>query len=503
MTKKFYISTPIYYPNAKLHIGHAYTTTLADYVNRYKKFRGYETYFVTGSDEHGQKIEDKAKESGESPLVFVTKIINTFKDLWKDLGIDYDHFIRTTDKTHINYVKTNFSLLLDKGYIYKGYYEGWYCKSDEAFFTNSQLTKEHKCPECGNSVELLKEESYFLKITDFKKWIKQALKHDDILFPHHRVSELINNFITDLQDLSITRTTFKWGIPITEDKNHIVYVWLDALQNYLSTLTYKDAPWSVDDVWGVDSDVEILQIIGKEITRFHAIYWPIILKMLNYREPKILAHGWIVTDKGEKMSKSKGNVVDPSLLINKYGRDSLRFFLINNIITGEDGKFSENLLIENINGLLVNKFSNLISRTDSMVKKYFDGIVPNGGKLSTLELHLNKKTDLLLEKYYLAMDQFDFSKSTKILINYVEKLNHYVDQSEPWKKVDDPHLATILNFLIKEIFNISSLLGSILIDSYEEVCNWLSVTNKNHEDNLNTDFANVKLKPIEHLFKRI
>ncbi len=503
MSKKFYVSTPIYYPNAKLHIGHAYTTTLADYINRYKKFRGYETYFVTGSDEHGQKLETEAKKNNEDPLTFVTRITQTFINLWKDLGIDYDHFIRTTDKEHELYVQNNFSKLFKKDFIYKSYYEGWYCQSDEAFFTEIQLSGEHRCPACNKDVEWIKEESYFLKIAEFKDFIQDKLENTSLLIPSYRVIELINNFVNDLQDLSITRTSFDWGIKINEDQKHVVYVWLDALQNYLSTLTYKNSPWTVDEVWAKDSDVEILQLVGKEITRFHAIYWPIILEMLGYREPKILAHGWLVSDDGEKMSKSIGNVVDPLELIKLFGRDPLRFYLVNNIVTGDDGRFSLNLLKESINGILVNKYSNLVFRTNIMIQKYFKGIVPKKGKATKLEIDLKKQLDGFKNEYFNLMDHYEFSKATKLLINYVEELNKYIDLSTPWKKVGDEYLETILNFLTTEIFNVTSLLGLILIDSADCVYNWLSFTGIPTEKDWDHDFSGTKLKYIGYLFTRL
>ncbi len=503
MSKKFYVSTPIYYPNAKLHIGHAYTTTLADYINRYKKFRGYETYFVTGSDEHGQKLETEAAKNKEDPLIFVTRVTKTFINLWKELGISYDHFIRTTDIEHETYVRNNFSKLLKENFIYKGNYSGWYCQSDEAFFTEIQLTKEHRCPVCNKEVEWITEESYFLKIAEFKKFIKDKLENTSLLTPSYRVIELVNNFINDLQDLSITRTSFDWGIKTKEDKKHVIYVWLDALQNYLSTLTYKNSSWSVETVWKKDSKVEILQLVGKEITRFHAIYWPIILEMLGYRMPTILAHGWLVSDDGEKMSKSIGNVVDPLEIINLFGRDSLRFFLVNNIVTGDDGRFSLDLLKETINGILVNKYSNLVFRTNVMIKKYFAGVVPEKNRKTKLEINLKKELNAFKKEYFILMDNYEFSKATKILINYVEELNKYIDLSTPWSKVGDDYLGTILNFLITEIFNVTSCLGAILIDSADQVYKWLSFEEIPTEKDWDHDFSKTKLKKLDHLFSRL
>ncbi len=498
--KYFYVSTPIYYPNDKLHIGHAYTTVLADMISRFKKLDGYNTFFTTGSDEHGKKIEDKAKEAKQDPFSFVTNIIENFKYLWKILDIDYDHFIRTTDKQHEEFVKDKFFELEKKGFVYKDNYEGWYCKSDESFFTETQL-KNHKCPECGKDVELVKEESYFLKISLFKEYIKNLLSNTDLLIPKHRTKELINNFVNDLQDLSITRTSFDWGIKINE--KHIIYVWLDALLNYISTLTYgNDKNFKIDDVWSKESNFEILQIVGKEITRFHAIYWPIILEMLNYKEPKILAHGWIISEEGSKMSKSLGNVVDPIELIEKYGSDSLRFYLVNNIVTSEDGKFSEELLVKNINGVLVNKFSNLVIRTDKMVKKYKNSIVPTLDDISKLEIELDNSFKINFNKYKENMNNYKFSESSKNIIEYIEDINGYIDKTEPWKKSDSKEINTILNTLIKHIHNASIMFSPILPKSTLTLEKWLS-TKIVSFDNLNKDFKEVKLNNIEFLFKRI
>ncbi len=501
MNKKFYVTTPIYYPNDNLHIGHAYTTTLADYITRYKKMMGYEVMFLTGSDEHGQKIEDKAKEKGEDTLEFVTNIIDGFKNLWKELDINYDLFIRTTDKRHKDYVRNSFTELLNNGFIYKSEYSGLYCKSDEAYFTKTQAP-ENICPECGKELINLSEESYFLEISKFKDWIKNTLLEGDVLKPKHRANELINNFVNELQDLSVTRTSFDWGIKITEDEKHVIYVWLDALQNYISALSFDESKFTIDEVWSKDSEVELLQLVGKEITRFHCIYWPIILKMKNMREPNVLAHGWLVTDDGDKMSKSKGNVVDPLQLIDMYGSDAVKFYLTNNIVTGEDGKFSQNLLEEMINGLLVNKYSNLIARTDAMIKKYFNGVVPGKGKELEATIELNSNLNILIEKYKNEMDEYKFSDSTKTLINYVEELNGYIDVTTPWK-VEGEELENILNTLVKEIFNVSTLLSTILTTSYKKVYEWLNVNEEPKIENINKDFSGTKLNDIEHLFQRI
>ncbi len=501
MTKKFYVTTPIYYPNDKLHIGHAYTTTLADYITRYKKMQGFEAMFLTGSDEHGQKIADKAKEAGKEPLQFVTDIIEGFKNLWTQLEIDYDIFIRTTDVKHKDYVRDSFSELLNNGFIYKSEYTGLYCKSDEAYFTETQAP-EKVCPECGKDLELLSEESYFLEISKFQSWIKEKLLEGNILKPAHRATELINNFVNELQDLSVTRTSFDWGIKLNEDDKHVVYVWLDALQNYISALDYEGSKFTIDEVWNENSDVELLQLVGKEITRFHCIYWPIMLKMKNMREPRVLAHGWLVTDDGDKMSKSKGNVVDPIKLIELYGSDAVKFYLTNNIVTGEDGRFSQGLLEEMINGLLVNKYSNLVARTDAMVKKYFNGVVPAAKTEIDATKELKVKLEELKNNFITQMDDYKFSDSTKSLIRYVEELNGYIDITAPWK-AEGEELENILNTLVNEIFNITTLLSPLLTTSYKKVYNWLGYTEEPMIESLGKDFEGTELKEIEHLFSRI
>lgn len=501
MKKKFYITTPIYYPNDNLHIGHAYTTVLADFLARFKRMKDYEVFFLTGSDEHGQKIYDKAKEKKEDPLVFVTRIVDSFKDLWNKMGISYSKFIRTTDREHKEFVQKKFTELFNKNFIYKGKYFGFYCKIDETFFTKKQLING-KCPVCGAETDLISEETYFLKISEFKEWIKNVLKEENILIPNFRVKEMLKNFVYELEDLSVTRISFDWGIKIKEDFHHIVYVWLDALFNYLSIFSYSDSVWNIDEVWKENSSVEILHLVGKEIVRFHSIYWPIILKMLNYRKPKIFAHGWIITASGEKMSKSKGNVVDPLILIEKFNRDSLRFFLVNNIVTGEDGRFSEKLLIENINSILVNKFSNLIFRTDSMIKKYFNGVVPSQKKINTNEKILIKELFKFQKEYFEYVDNIKLSNAIKTLISYIEKLNHYIDISTPWKEKNIDRLSTIMNILVKEIHNLALLFSPLLIDSTEKIFIWLK-TEKINFSNLNKDFSDTNLGNIGHLFERI
>ncbi len=511
--KKIFISTPIYYPNDNLHIGHAYTTVLADYFSRYKKLNNFDVYFVTGSDEHGQKIEDRAKEENIAPKEFVDNIIKNFKNLWKLLDINYSNFIRTTDPIHEEKVREIFNLLLNKNLIYKGKYSGWYCKSDESFFTKLQL-KDGKCPECGREVNLIEEESHFLKVSEFSDWIKNELSKTNLLTPKHRNKELINNFLNDLKDLSITRNTFTWGIKINKNSNDIIYVWLDALINYISTFSIvnevDNIKWSEEEVWNKNSNVEIVQFVGKEITRFHAIYWPILLNMLNYRTPKIFAHGWIITKDGDKMSKSKGNVIDPVKLIDKYGSDSLRFFLTLNIKTGEDGYFSNEDFVNNINGILVNKYSNLISRTLKMLENQYSSIVPKIS-INITNKDVEKKTKDIIEfgnstllKYKELNENLMFSESLKEVIRYIEKLNLYIDLTEPWKlNKNNEELSIILNTLIMGFWNTSILLSPLLPKTSLKVEEIYKEKVNDLESNFNKTFEGRELKITKHLFERI
>ncbi|BDV02694.1 MAG: methionine--tRNA ligase [Candidatus Hepatoplasma vulgare] len=494
--KQFYVTTPIYYPNNNLHIGHAYTTVLADIINRYKKNDNYETYFLTGSDEHGEKIYLSAKKENKSPKEFVDKIIINFKNLWSLLGIEYDHFIRTTDETHINFVQESFNKLLEEKKIYKGKYSGLYCVYDEEFFTKTQA-KNNKCPNCNRELIYLEEDTYFLKISEYKDWIKNKLETNDFLKPKSRRNELLKNFIPELKDLSITRENIHWGINLKNDEKQTIYVWFDALNNYLSTFKYKNSKWKIDDIWNKKSNVEILQIIGKEITRFHAIYWPIILKMYGYKLPQILSHGWIVDLDGKKMSKSMNNFIQPEKLIKKYGRDAIRFFLINNISIGEDGKFSEELLKKNINGILVNKYSNLINRMLSILFKKTNGIIFKSEKFKKEENEFDNLKDEFKEK----LNSYSFFESSKLIINFTDKLNIFIDKNEIWN-LKNKDLEEHLYFIFKEIWNLSILFSPILIDSSKKILEMFQEENHNF-DNWNKNLDNKKIIKIDFLFKKI
>ena len=373
MNKKFYITTPIYYPSAEFHIGHCYTTIIADAIARYKRLDGYDVYFQTGTDEHGLKIETKAKEKGVTPKEYVDVIIDNAKDLWKQLGISYDYFIRTTDEDHKKRVQKIFNILYEKGDIYKSEYEGLYCVPCESFWTSTQA-KDGLCPDCGRPVELVKEESYFLKLSKYQKKLEEFYEENpNFLLPLSRKNEMLNNFIKPgLEDLCVSRTSFKWGIPVSFDPNHVIYVWIDALTNYITSLGYPDNLDKFNKYWPAD-----LHLVGKEIVRFHAIIWPCILMALDLPLPKqVFGHGWLIVD-GGKISKSKGNYKDPREYINTYGVDAVRYFALREVPFGSDGNFSEDALILRTNGDLANVLGNLVSRTIQMAIKYFNGVVEN------------------------------------------------------------------------------------------------------------------------------
>lgn len=458
MAEKFYITTPIYYPSDKLHIGHSYCTVATDTMARYKRLRGYDVRFLTGTDEHGQKIERIADSQGVTPKEYVDKIVAGVKELWKELDISYDKFIRTTDDYHVKAVQKIFKQLYDQGDIYKSEYEGWYCTPCESFYTDVQLV-DGKCPDCGREVERLKEESYFFRLSKYQdRLIKHIEEHPEFIQPQTRQNEMINNFLKPgLEDLCVSRTTFKWGIPVTFDDKHIVYVWVDALSNYITSLGYgSDDDSDFKKYWPAD-----VHVVGKEIVRFHTIIWPAMLMALNLPLPKqVFGHGWLIID-GGKMSKSKGNVVDPKVLVDRYGVDSIRYFLLREIAFGQDGNFTNEALIQRINSDLANDLGNLISRTVGMIDKYFGKTLSAYRESTEFDEALKEKAAQVTAKAEELLDKMLFSDALSEIWTLIRRANKYVDETQPWILAkDEEQKAKLANVLynLSEAIRIVSVL---------------------------------------------
>lgn len=467
--EKFYITTPIYYPSGNPHIGHCYTTVACDSIARFRRMQGKEVIFLTGTDEHGLKIEQKAEEKGISPKEYVDEIVKVFKDLWSYMNISYDRYIRTTDDYHIKTVQKIFKDLYDKGYIYKGKYVGKYCTPCESFWTESQLV-DGKCPECGREVVEAEEEAYFFKMSPFADRIEKLLLETDYLQPRSRAVELVNNFIKPgLEDLCVSRTTFKWGIPVTFDDKHVVYVWVDALSNYISALGYANDTYSdFDRFWPAD-----LHMVAKDIMRFHAIIWPAILMALDLPLPKHLAvHGWI-TFNGQKMSKSIGNVVDPKVLGERYGADAIRYHILREMALGADSSFSNEIMINRINSDLANDLGNLVSRTVAMVEKYFGGVIPAEKESGEFDDELIAMALSLRDKVEGFMDETQLNNALAEIFKVISRANKYIDETTPWILGKDEskkaRLSCVLYNLLESIRIATTLLSCFMPSTMPKV----------------------------------
>ena len=470
--QKFYITTPIYYPSDKLHIGHTYCTVATDAMARYKRLTGCDVLFLTGTDEHGQKIEDKAKAAGKTPKEFLDNIVEGpqgILDLWKLMNISNDRFIRTTDDYHCASIQKIFRKMYEKGDIYKGTYKGKYCKPCESFWTESQLV-DGKCPDCGREVMDAEEEAYFFRLSKYADLVRHLLEDTDFLQPRSRVNEMVNNFIKPgLEDLCVSRTSFSWGIPVDFDPGHVVYVWVDALFNYTTALGFmNDRYHDYEKYWPAD-----VHFVGKEIVRFHSIIWPAMLMSMDMPLPKhVYGHGWLVMD-GGKMSKSKGNVVDPYVLAEKFGVDALRFFLLRTFPFGSDGNFSNELLIQTINMDLANDLGNLVSRTTAMVEKYFGGTLPTERLDTDADDDLKQMVSTLRDRYEAEMEHFQFQNALEQIFKTIQRANKYIDENAPWTLAKDPanraRLAAVMYNLLETIRICAVLLTPFIPDSAEKI----------------------------------
>ena len=505
MKEKYYITMPIYYPSANFHIGHCYTTIIADSIARYQRLKEKDVFFLTGTDEHGQKIENKAKEKGVTPKEYVDEIVDNAKDLWKSLGISYDKFIRTTDEYHEKAVQKIFDKLYEQNDIYLDKYKGLYCTPCESFWTETQLV-DGKCPDCGREVNLVEEESYFFRLSKYQKRIEELYKNNpEFIKPESRKNEMINNFLKPgLEDLCVSRTTFSWGIPVSFNPKHVIYVWIDALTNYITALGYlSDDDSLFKKYWPAD-----LHLVGKEIVRFHAIIWPALLMALDLPLPKqVFGHGWLKID-GGKISKSLGNYKDPREYIDKYGVDAVRYYALREVSFGSDGNFSEEALIARTNADLANTLGNLLNRTIAMTNKYFDGVISNSKVNEEIDTELINKASNLKSVVDKNMEKLYISDALEEIFNFLRECNKYIDDTTPWvlaKEEKLERLQTVLYNLLESIRISSVLLTPFMPTTTEKIFKQLN-TNLNTYDTLNEFGAlenNHKLGQIEVLFKRI
>ena len=504
--KNYYITTPIYYPSDNFHIGHCYTTIICDAIARFKRLEGYDVFYLTGTDEHGQKIQKKAEAAGVSPKEYVDKIVENAKDLWKSLGITYNRFIRTTDEDHVKCVQKIFKQLYDQGDIYKGEYKGLYCTPCESFWTESQLV-DGKCPDCGREVYEVSEEAYFLKLSNYQERLEKYYEeHPDFIEPISRKNEMINNFLKPgLDDLCVSRTSFDWGIPVTFDDKHVVYVWLDALSNYISALGYNSDDDSLfKKYWPAD-----VHVVGKEIVRFHVIIWPIVLMALNLPLPKkVFGHGWLVIN-GGKISKSLGNYKDPREYINAYGVDAVRYYALREVSFGSDGAFTEEALINRTNADLVNNLGNLVNRTISMYKKYFDGTVNNPNVIEDVDNDLIESCNSLYNIVPGKVDDLRVGEALQEIFEVLKKANKYIDDTTPWILAKDPdkqdRLQTILYNLLETIRVCTIYLQAFIPETARKIFDQINTNNISLESA--KEFGGLEIgitlnDPI-HLFDRI
>ena len=479
MSKNFYVTTPIYYVNGDPHVGSAYTTIACDVISRYKKTAGSDVYFLTGTDEHGQKVEEKAKEMGKTPQEWTDIMAPRFAELWKALNIENNDFIRTTEDRHKKAVAKIFKKVYDKGDIYKGSYEGKYCVSDETFVPDNQVVGENGCPHCGKELRIVKEESYFFRMSKYREaLLKHIEENPNFILPEGRRNEVVSFIKDELYDLSISRNTFKWGIPLEIDPEHVIYVWFDALTNYLTAVGYENNPEMYDKFW---NNAETVHMLGKDILRFHAITWPCMLLAAGERLPeKIVAHGWWTVD-GAKMSKSVGNVVNPLDEIAKYGRDPFRYFLLREVHFGNDGDYSERAMINRINADLANDLGNLLNRTLGMYKKYFDGIVTEGHGHEVYDDEITAlwyETLAEVDKY---MNKMQFSYALEAMWKFISRMNKYIDETMPWALAKDAdkmqRLAKVMNYLVEALYKIAVLVYPYMPESAEKIWNQLGYSN--------------------------